>query len=253
MFPFPPPDPHRDRPKPKETALFGSVPPLTGRAIEVAMNERKQNAIKKAVKCCIYSAEHASARSLNGKELMPSGMLGSLRMEQIPSSLADSEELVPLGLLRLGAVAASAKGASPRRRAVAQRWAGAFLIFSTRTTLAGASAVICVSATGSRRWRGGGLVATVVNDSGQKLRTSSRKLLLGFLGRLVFPRSCRQRAWWRRRVCRGRRLSRTLVTGPRRLGSIVRMCRKALAKHITDGRKTVTRLGRRDMVDVRGA
>lgn len=42
-----PPDPHRDRPKPKETALFGSVPPLTGRAIEVAMNERKQNATKK--------------------------------------------------------------------------------------------------------------------------------------------------------------------------------------------------------------
>lgn len=115
------------------------------------------------------------------------------RVEQIPGAFADAQELVALGPLGLGAVPPSTErsSSSSGRRAVTQGWAATLLVLSSRTSLAGAAAVVLHLHAIAWRGRRGRLVASVVNNLGQKLRSATSQLMLGLLGRSVLAGSGR--------------------------------------------------------------
>lgn len=192
-------------------------------------------------------AAHSLAEENRTFKQKPSGV------EQIPGPLAYPQELLPLLLLGLWAVAAGTEGASPLSGgAVAQRGA-AILVLSASAATAGAAAGVCGSAARGRGRRSRGLVSTaVVHNLGQQLGAASGNVVLRLLGGLILSRATRSRGvlhllgWVPGRSHGARALLR--VQG---VGSVLGVARN-LSEDVADGRQTVLRLVRGDVVNVGG-
>lgn len=98
-------------------------------------------------------------------------------------------------------------------------------------------------------------MSAIVDKLGEKLCSPASEVLLSFLSRSVLTATARRWSLGRRRWVTGRcqRPARAGATGVKRLRrrSIVGVCRKPLAKDITDGWQSVGRLVSRNVVDMR--
>jgi hypothetical protein len=100
-------------------------------------------------------------------------------------------------------------------------------------------------------------VTAVVNKPGEKLWSATSQLLLGLLGRLVFPRPARRRCLHvrgRRRVARGcEGTPGAHGLRVKRRGGVLLVARKVLPEDVANGRQAVACLVGRHMMDVRSA